>query len=104
MGRSDSVPAPAAEGGRTIDRRPPDFTIDDLLAELQSAQVSDALTVTDLCERAGIVPTHANLARVRNKIHDLVVQGRWEYAGTLERANMIGQPRRSPAYRPKPSA
>jgi len=79
----------------------PTFTIDDLLAELRLNDVPDGVTVRELCERRGDMPTKTNLSRIGRRVYDLIAQGLWEYVGKKQTQTVTGEARFAPAYRPK---
>jgi hypothetical protein len=58
----------------------PRFTIEELLSQLKPKEGEEGFTTTELCEKAGLPPTHANLGKVRRHIHDLRATGQWETA------------------------
>lgn len=84
-----------------MDKPKPEFTIDDLLAELQPDDIPDGMTTREVCERRGWPATKANMARAYNRIRDLIELGLWEYAGKKKTVAITGADRFSPAYRPR---
>ena len=78
-----------------------DFTLDDLLAQLQPDEIIDGLTIRELCEQAGLPLTDNNMNKVRRKVNNLKALGFWEYAGQRELPNVSGHPRKRAAFRPK---
>ena len=79
----------------------PKFTIDDLLVELSRNDVPDGMTVREMCKAAGLDDDKANLARVGNKVHDLVRRGEWECVGNKPTRTIANRNISVPAYRPK---
>ena len=84
-----------------VDKTPPVFTIDDLLAELRPDDIPDGVTVREMCVKSGWPTTNTNLAKSRRKVTDLVALGSWEYVGEKATATVTGAQRFAPAYRPK---
>jgi len=101
MARADTVRAPEKENSDIVDKTPPTFTIDDLLAELKADDIPDGVTTKELCERNGQLPTKSNISKAGRRVYDLVVTGRWECVGKKPTVSVTGETRMSPAYRPK---
>lgn len=100
MDRTDTVSASQASGGITVDRRPPEFTIEDLLAELRPDEMPDGATMRELCVQAGLTPTKGHMGRVGRLVYDLVAVGAWEYVGKKSVPTIDRATRMVPAYRP----
>jgi len=58
----------------------PKFTIEELLSQLKPKEGDEGFTTVELCGKAGLVATHANLGKVRRRIQDLKAEGKWEAA------------------------
>lgn len=86
---------------KEVDKPEPEFTIDDLLAQLKPDDVLDGLTIRELCKRGGHPDTASNLKKTYNKVNDLIALEKWEYAGKKPIVTRTGETRSSPAYRPK---
>ena len=78
-----------------------DFTLDDLLAQLQPDEIVDGLTIRELCEQAALPVTHNNMTRVRRKVNDLRALGLWEYVGQKDLPTITGALKGRAAFRPK---
>jgi len=102
MARSDTVSASEEKGSKTINKKQPTFTIDDLLAEITYEDAKEGITARELCEKKGVPKTRANLERMKVKMKDWVALGKWEYVGyTTRYCDVLGDNYRSKAYRPK---
>jgi len=84
-----------------MEKPQPTFTIDDLLAELGPEEIPDGVTVRELCQRSGDRPTNQNMNRTEKRVHDLIAEGIWEYAGKRPAISITGARIKVPAYRPK---
>lgn len=102
MDGDGGISPPQEEGDKVaVDRKPPAFSIEDLLAEFKADDIPDGVTVQELCAKAGLRLTRQNISRVGGKIHDLCALGLWEFVGKKACISQAGDPRLSPAYRPK---
>jgi hypothetical protein len=104
MAGDDFVSPSAQEGGQDkVDKRPPDFAVEDLVAEIAkqlSVADDDGLTTRELCERAlGRLPTSGNMSITSRIIHDMVIIGELEYAGKKQLPNILGEMQSLPAWR-----
>ena len=79
----------------------PEFTIDDLLAQLQPDDIADGLTIRELCEQAALPVTHNNMSKIRRKVNDLRALGLWEYVGQKDLPTITGALKGRAAFRPK---
>ena len=101
MAGPDTVRASEKGNGDVVDKTPPPFTIDDLLAELALDDIPDGVTVRELCEQSGDPPTKQNMNRTQKRVYDLIAEGMWEYAGKKPARSVVGARIAVPAYRPK---
>jgi len=100
MAGADTVRASEKENSDVVDKTPPTFTIDDLLAELRPDDIPDGVTTRELCIRAGQVPTKSNISRAGRKVYDWLATDKWEFVGKKPMTAVTGETRMSPAYRP----
>lgn len=100
MAGANTVRASEKKGSDAIDKAPPAFTIDDLLAELRPDEIPDGVTVSELCDQIGWPRTKNNKTKMQKKIADKIALGLWEYAGRKTDTDITGQTRPIPAYRP----
>ena len=101
MVRDNSVSPPQEESDKVaVDSTPPEFTIDDLLAELRPEDAGDGLTIRELCEQAALPVTQTNMGKVRRKVNDLKALGLWEYVGQKELPTITGALKGRAAFRP----
>jgi len=80
-------------------RRPkPDFSVDEIIAELEALAIKqgDGVTAEEVTDRIGM-----SRQGVQNLINHLVKSGRWEYAGHRKGARIDGAACWRPVYRPK---
>lgn len=90
MAGGSPVPTSEEKGGKSVDTRPPDFTMDDLLAQLRPEDCGDqGLSYEEICIKWGWVPTSANVGKVRTRLNDPLVLGTWTYVGKKEVWNAI---------------
>jgi len=81
----------------------PNFTIDELLAELsviEEGTEAEGWTLRELCEKKGIPATHVNTKRIRRRIDDLRAEGLWEMRKKYVK-DELGEYRYIHCYRPK---
>lgn len=84
-----------------MDKPEPDFTADDLLAQIstQLSVTEEGLTTRELCEGMGMPATNSNMSQVRRQVTDLVALGKVEYAGKKHSMSLIGAIRPVPAWK-----
>lgn len=84
-----------------MDKPVPDFTSDDLLAQIstQLSVTEEGLTTRELCEGMGMPGTSSNMSSVRRRVTDLVALGKVEYAGKKHTMSLTGAIRPSPAWK-----
>jgi len=101
MAGADTIRASEKESGDVIDKTPPAFTIDDLLADLRPEDAAEGFTVTEICQQAGLPTTGSNRAKVYRKVKDLEALGLWEPVPKKEVVTVTGAKwREAGAWRP----
>lgn len=100
MAGSGAISASEEKGGDIVNRRSPEFTMDDLLEEIadQLAVTEEGLTIREICIDRGYPPTKANLGRISKSVSDLIALGRARYVGKKYGINVDGGRRLRPAY------
>lgn len=80
----------------------PEFTIEDLLAELQKMELGtdeEGWTIKELCTKKSLPHTHSHKSRIRRKLEDLRAEGLWEMRKKYVK-NELGELRYQYCYRP----
>ena len=100
MGGEDLVPASEKESGKAVDLTPPNFTVDDIVAQIKGrlSTASDGMTNREITTALGFPPTKANMGRVYNQLNDLMALGIIEYVGRKEVIGPTGRKKRVEAY------
>jgi len=102
MAPSDTVSTPKKESGKAVDKRPPDFSLDELLAQLRPEECEGGYTYRELCEQAGIPQSACNLRKVRRRVNDRLAYGLWEKIGWKTHwSNLLKKSVTAEAFRPK---
>lgn len=103
MAGSGSVSTSKEKGGDVVDRRQPEFSMDDLVQEIagQLGLTDEGMTTKEICEGLGMVSTTGNMAKVSQRIRNLVALGQAEFAGKKESRAIDGSSRSVAAWRLK---
>lgn len=99
----DSVISPPEAASRevAVDTTEPDFSADDLLAQInaQLRTTEEGLSTREICVQLGMIPTRTNTGRVWRSLTDLMALGRAEFVGKKTAMTVDGSERLVPAYK-----